>query len=163
MPKRDKSGNIIGYSTADLQNLNTSRELNKKWQREGFMPGPRIKEAGGPWKAAIYSLGDVYMRVVFRILTQRGLSLKVASGLLCGNWKTTFAVHADRGDFDAVKWIAFPRLDKIPAGKQYSTVIPFNEFQQLQEHLDTDQVEYDDLLIINWRKIKKAVDNKLLE
>lgn len=108
MTKRVKSETRV-FTTEDIKKLGISRELNAKYEREKFLPPASIEPSGGPWRAALYSEGDLIARVLMKRLTGRGLSLKTASYILCIG---QFIGEAfDSGELEDFELMAFP----IPA------------------------------------------------
>jgi hypothetical protein len=154
MAKYTDDGKLIGYTTDDIIGLGISRELNSKYERDKYLPKATIEPAAGPWRAGIYSEGDLIARVMMKKLTTRGLSLKVASWIL--NNARFIGEAFDEGELDEFSFIAFPIVDKKKFNRKSDPgAQPFNTWAELdgryQEH------EHDEFVVLDIGKIRNEV------
>ena len=147
------------FGVADIEKLGMSRGLNKKLESKGILPKASIS-VDGPPKPSEYSRGDLYLRAVFKHLVNSGFSWEAAKYRLWGRGpkKSWFNCTAEK---ITSRYLCFPRYDYIPPGKSYSVVVPFDEFERLDYIFSFDDLEFDDLVVANWRNIRAEVDEIL--
>jgi hypothetical protein len=154
MAKYTDSGEFYGFTTADIIKLGINRELNAKWEREKFLPKASIEPAAGPWRAGIYSEGDLIARVMMKKLTNRGLSLKVASWIL--NNARFIGEAFDEGELDEYNFISFPIVDKKKFNRKADPgAQPFNTWAELDGRYQKN--EHDEFVVLDIGKIRSEV------
>lgn len=139
------------FKTIDIAKLGISRVLNKKWEADGVVSGPSIKKAGGPWQAALYSLGDLCLRVALREITKEGFRLKRAGELL-------FGLEFFEEELACRKYIVIT-LTKTVAG-----VGSFHFCDKVSETgYKTELYWKEDLYILNWERVRKKLFSDLAD
>ncbi len=159
---RSKTNKQKVFTTEHIKRLGITRELNAKYEREGFLPPASIEPSSGPWRAALYSEGDIIARVLMKQLTGRGLSLKTASYIL---WNAGFIGEAfDSGELDDFFYMAFPVLKDtknlgrgIKGDKVFTDCQPFNEWADLDNFYPLGK--HDVIIILNIGKIRESISN----
>lgn len=149
------------YTTHDIVKLGISRELNAKYERDEYLPRASIEPAAGPWRAAIYSEGDLIARVLMKRLTSRGLSLKVASWILyrkdfVPGYINFIGRAFDDGELDEFRFMAFPVFDKGKLDpKVDSNSQPFNQWSELDNFYEDSNHEA--FIVLDIESIRKEV------
>lgn len=155
------------FTTFDIiKRLNIPRERLREWMKRGFIE-PTVLASGVGTKA-IFTLQDVYKILLFKHLIEIGFMRETAADFI----KHLDLVELLSGDFigfrvgkDKVPWAntnvvyffmnkhqILQMSDGMPAGL-YNTRNKFKKFAS--EH------EYDDLIIVNYRKIRQQVNTAL--
>lgn len=161
MAKYTDDGRLIGYTTDDIVSLGISRELNSKYERDKYLPKATIEPAAGPWRAAIYSKGDLIARLLMKRLTGRGLALNVASWILyrkdfVPGYSNFIGRAFDEGELDEFKFMAFPVPDKGELDpKADSNSQPFNKWSELDFFYNDSN--HDAFIVLDIESIRNEV------
>jgi hypothetical protein len=161
----------IGFSTLEIcRALHIPRERLREWIIRGYIK-PSIKEASGSGTKSIFSRWDVYSIALFMELIESGYSREVASKHI-----KTFQDERKKD----VLYIEFRRFSENQSivdwkkGKKHSAVFIFSENNP--EALDlsigapagwrdslmsSGYSEWDQVLLVNYKKIREYVDKAL--
>lgn len=155
------------FSTFDIvKKLNIPRERLREWMKRGFIK-PTVKASGVGTKA-IFTLQDVYKILLFKHLIEIGFIREIAANfikdldileLLSGDY-IGFRIGKDRVPWANTNIVYFFMnrhqvlhiSDGMPAG-WYNVRNKIKKFAS--EH------EYDDLIIVDYRKIRQKVNAAL--
>lgn len=127
------------------------RNRLQQWLERGFI-APSVQVAYGHGTRNIWSTSDLYTIALFKKVTESGLSRKVVSDFLSAG-----TLGGDK--LDKVIFLLYMRKE----GKTNAASLFFSEdddvvldLASIQESLD--MVPFDDIYIVNFAKLKEAVD-----
>jgi hypothetical protein len=144
------------FTTWDVfKSLGIHRECIREWLQRGFVKAS-AKKADGIGTKNLFNRWDLYMVALFQHLVLSGLSREVASRVL------------KRINEDVECWIKRERKDSLPLphlivienikDPRPRAVVSMGDSNAIELPKDAD---IDDLLIINFGKIKKRVDTRI--
>ncbi len=155
------------YSTFKLkEKFGWKIDLLKDWMKREFI-SPSIQKASGAGTKNLFSRNDVYLIYLFDSLIKRGLARKIASERVKG-----FAKYLDVAgtwnDPSQNSYVGFIKRESAASNKmlenkyEHEIVILSDkcfEKKSLKDLIKSDR--FDDIIVVNFKKIRKQVDSKL--
>lgn len=146
--------------------LGIPRERFREWLVRGFIR-PSIQQASGSGTRNLFSRWDMYLIALFQHLIERGLGREEASAYVNALSDRPAVINhivfkirtSDNGEteisiIDIPPDEEEPRID-IRTGNMNIW------FDQLRQMIEAPDEEYDEILIVNFGKIRRTVDRKL--
>jgi len=158
------------YSSLDIvRALKIPRERLRVWIDQGFV-SPNIQRAKGQGTKAIFDRLDVYAIALFRKLLEMGLNRVDASRYL-QTWLKEARNRPIKGAvlYNQIIFIRFVKKESVkrgcfalssPKAQSMSFAFQFSALGgQIDEYLKDK--DWDDILVVNFKKIKDEVDASL--
>ena len=145
------------YSTLDIvKSLDIPRERLRDWMNRGFITPS--KEAKGQGTKALFSRIDVYAISLFRYLVERCKFVLEEAARFSQEWLAKAKSAEDR-NFISQDFVAFGRV----TAKEGEEVISLRSHssQEIEQMESAEDVDWDSLFVVNFRKIREDVDAKL--
>lgn len=148
------------YTTTDISKcLGIKRERLKIWMSKGFIEP--TETATGPGTKNLFTIFDLYCLKLFASLVERGFPREEAAKRIS---LTRVSLHPNQ--VDNLCLIAFIRHDEADKHRGYPEIIFFDSIEDFVKNSKSTLDEFfkhdcDDMLIINFQKIKKSVDKAL--
>jgi hypothetical protein len=158
------------FTTFDIvKRLGIKRERLKDWIGRGFIR-PSIQKAKGVGTKSLFDRMDLYFIKLFEFLVKAGLSREVASKQAMTLNRLRHLHKSRINNFSGIEFIAFNMGERIVEdGKKgfgnNIRLLTVKEGRKIILELEDDYdvaSSYDAILIVNFAKLRKKVDVKLL-
>jgi len=144
------------YSSDITKLLGVKRTTQQQWMDLGYI-APSIQRAEGSGTKNVFSLNDIYRIAIFMRLTEGGFSRDEAAKCIKGTMGWAFP-----RDPKTVRHPDYLGIVRVNEGGEYQVIhSAYLEKSKLRDWIQLQDMDFDDIFILNVRKVTDEVDKKV--